>query len=116
MRPRIICLCGSSRFVAESAVKAWEFNKQGIATFFMPLLPQWYPGVQEHHQAEAENVAANLDNLWLQLIELADEVFVVNCQGYIGERTAIEIAHALKLGKPVGYLEPPNSTARVNQQ
>src|SRR5450759_2136090 len=78
-RPKIICLCGSSRFVAESAVKAWEFNKQGIATFFMPLLPMWYPGVQEHHQAEAENVAVNLDNLWLQLSQMADEVFVVNC-------------------------------------
>ena len=81
----------------------------------MPLLPLWYPGVQEHHQAEAENVAANLDNLWLQLIQMADEVFVVNCpderdpNGYIGERTRIEINHALSLGKPVRYLVMPNS-------
>jgi hypothetical protein len=103
--PKIICLCGSSRFVGESAVKAWEFNKLGIATFSMPLLPQWYPGVREHHQAEAEGVAEHLDALWLQLIEMADEVFVVNVGGYIGERTAIEIAHAVKLGKPVNYLE-----------
>lgn len=110
MRPKIITLCGSSRFVAESAVKAWEFNKQGIATFHMPLLPQWYPGVQEHHQAEHEEVAAKLDNLWLALIAMSDEIFVVNCpmpgceDGYIGERTRIEINHALKLGKPVRYL------------
>ena len=108
-RPKIVTICGSSRFVAESAVKAWELNKQGIATFFMPLLPMWYPGVQEHHQAEAENVAANLDNLWLELIAMSDEIFVVNCSipghenGYIGERTRIEINHALKLGKPVRY-------------
>ena len=103
---KIITICGSSRFVGESAVKAWEFNKQGIATFFMPLLPQWYPGVQEHHQAESENVASNLDNLWLRLIEMSDEIFIVNCGGYIGERTRIEINHALSLGKPVNYLEP----------
>jgi hypothetical protein len=113
-RPKIITICGSSRFVAESAVKAWELNKQGIATFFMPLLPMWYPGVQEHHQAEAENVAENLDNLWLELIAMSDEIFVVNCpderdpKGYIGERTRIEINHALKLGKPVRYLVEQN--------
>jgi hypothetical protein len=105
VKPRIICLCGSSRFVDISAVKAWEFNKQGVATFFMPLLPAWYAGVQEHHQAEAEGVAEALDNLWLQLIEMADAIYVVNHDGYIGERTAIEIAHARKLGKPVLFLE-----------
>ncbi len=104
-RPKIVCICGSSRFVDVSAVKAWEFNKLGIATFMMPLLPHWYPGVQEHHQAEAEGVAEALDNLWLRLIEMADEVFVVNVDGYIGERTGIEIGHARKLGKPVVYLE-----------
>lgn len=102
-RPKIVVICGSSRFVQECAVKAWELNKQGIATFFMPTLPAWYPGVQEHHQAEAEGAAKNLDDLWLRLIDMADEVFVMNCEGYIGERTEIEIQHALKAGKPVNY-------------
>ena len=119
-RPKIVTICGSSRFVGESAVKAWELNKQGVATFFMPLLPMWYPGVQEHHQAEAEGVAANLDNLWLELIAMSDEIFVVNCpderdpKGYIGERTRIEINHALKLGKPVRYLVEQN--ARISDE
>jgi hypothetical protein len=107
MKPHIVCICGSSRFVAESAVKAWELNKAGVATFFMPLLPQWYPGVKEHHQAEEEGVADKLDALWLQLIEMADAVFVVNVGGYIGERTAIEIAHANELGKVIQYAESP---------
>lgn len=112
-RPKLVCICGSSRFVGESAVKAWELNKQGIATFMMPLLPQWYPGVTEHHLAEAEGCAEALDNLWLKLIEMSDEVFVMNCGGYIGERTKIEIAHATKLGKPVNYevaTKPPAMT------
>lgn len=39
------------------------------------------------------------------LIEMSDEIFVVNCGGYIGERTRIEIDHATKAGKPVVYLE-----------
>ena len=105
-RPKLVCICGSSRFVAESAVAAWELNKQGVATFFMPLLPRWYPGVREHHQAEAEGVAKNLDDLWLKLIAIADEVLVINVGGYIGERTRIEITHAKFLGKPVKFMEP----------
>lgn len=105
-RPKLVCICGSSKFVEQSAVKAWELNKQGIATFYMPLLPHWYPGVQPHHQAEAEGVADKLDALWLEMIALADEVFVVNVGGYIGARTRIEIGHAMKLGKLVNFLEP----------
>lgn len=100
---KIVTICGSSRFVSECAVKAWELNKQGIATFFMPTLPMWYPGIQEHHQAEHEGVAENLDNLWLRLIEMSDEVFIMNCGGYIGERTGIERDHAIKFGIPVKY-------------
>ena len=106
-RPKIVCICGSSRFVQECAVKAWELNKQGIATFFMPTLPEWYPNVQEHHQAEHEGVAKNLDDLWLRLIAMADEVFIMNVGGYIGERTAIEAAHAKALGKKVSYEQHP---------
>jgi len=38
-------------------------------------------------------------------IAMADEVLVVNVNGYIGERTAIEIRYAEERGKPVHYLE-----------
>jgi hypothetical protein len=112
MKPKIVTICGSSRFVEECAVKAWELNKQGIATFYMPLLPSWYPGAMPHHQAEAEGVASNLDNLWLKLIEMSDEIIVMNLpvpgheQGYIGERTAIEIRYAEAAGKPITYVTP----------
>ena len=90
MKPKIVCICGSSRFVQHCAVKAWELNKQGIATFFMPTLSSWYPGVQQHHQAESEGVAKNLDDLWLKLIEMADEVFAMNVGGYIATRRVKE--------------------------
>jgi len=42
--------------------------------------------------------------------KLADEIFIVNPGGYIGERTKVEIAHALSLGKPVDYLEKIEQT------
>lgn len=103
-RPKIVCLCGSSFFRNVVAVKAWEFEKQGILALGMHLLPQWYTGVADH-LAEHEGVAETLDELHLEKIQLADFVYVVNKGGYIGARTKIEIEFAESLGKPVEYME-----------
>ncbi|MEE8113261.1 MAG: hypothetical protein V3T23_02790 [Nitrososphaerales archaeon] len=101
--PEIVCLCGSSRFVGEIAVKAWELEKQGILVLGMHLLPSWYTEVGDH-LAEHEGVAEILDELHLRKIDTADRVLVMNVNGYIGERTAIEIEYAQSLDKPVQWL------------
>ena len=54
----------------------------------------WKPGTKEM-----------LDKMHLQKIDMADEIFVINVGGYIGESTRREIAHAEQTGKPVRYLE-----------
>jgi len=36
---------------------------------------------------------------------MADEIFVINKNGYIGDSTRSEIAYALEHGKKVNYLE-----------
>ena len=36
---------------------------------------------------------------------MADEIFVINVGGYIGESTRSEIAYAVAAGKSVKYLE-----------
>ena len=38
-------------------------------------------------------------------IDMADEIFVINVNGYIGESTKSEIQYALNKGKKVNYLE-----------
>lgn len=110
-RPEIICLCGSSRFVNEMAVIAWEFEKDGKITMGLHLLPEWYKTKCESHLAEAEGVAEQMDELHLRKIDLADRVFVVNVDGYIGDSTRREIAYATAHGKPVVYLEPAAEVA-----
>lgn len=57
-------------------------------------------------QLIAPEVKAALDVLHLRKIDLADEVFVLNVGGYIGESTRREIAYAERTGKPVTYLDP----------
>lgn len=46
-----------------------------------------------------------LDALHHQKIDIADEIFVLNVGGYIGESTRNEIAYAERRGKRVRYLE-----------
>ena len=105
-RPEVVCLCGSSRFVAEMAMIAWGLEKEGKIVLSLHLLPADYPGVAADHQAEAEGVAAHMDALHLRKIDLADRVLVVNVHGYIGDSTRNEIRYAVRAEKPVVYLEP----------
>ena len=110
MPTRIITLCGSSRFIETFAVMAWEFEKGGVITLGLHLLPQAYierkgHGDIEGHLAEAEGVADFMDALHFKKIEMSDSIFVINIDGYIGESTAREIKYAKSLGKPISYLE-----------
>ncbi|HUX92925.1 MAG TPA: hypothetical protein VMV36_03895 [Ignavibacteriaceae bacterium] len=107
-RPKIICTIGSSRFCDVEAVMKWEFEKQGFICIGMHLLPEWYckqKGIGKGHAGETEGVAKIMDELHLKKIEMADEIFVINVNGYIGERTTFEIDYATKLGKPIKYLK-----------
>jgi hypothetical protein len=46
-----------------------------------------------------------LDDIHKRKIDMADEIFVINVGGYIGDSTRSEIDYALKHGKIVRYLE-----------
>ncbi len=103
---KIVCICGSTRFIEEMAVAAWEMEKQGILVIGPHLLPANYPGVQRDHQAEAEGVREVLDELHLRKIDLCDEIYVVDPGGYIGTSTKNELEYARKQGKPIRYMVP----------
>lgn len=60
---------------------------------------------------EYDRVKTMLDELHLRKIDLADEVFILNVGGYIGESTSRELRYALDHGKPVRFLEEPAGTA-----
>ena len=47
-----------------------------------------------------------LDDMHKRKIDMADEIFVINVGGYIGESTRSEIEYAVIHGKTVKYLEP----------
>lgn len=54
--------------------------------------------------ADSSNLKGRLGGVHFQKIRMADEVFIVDPGGYVGESTRREIAYAESLGKPVRYL------------
>ena len=46
-----------------------------------------------------------LDDIHKRKIDMADEIFVINVGGYIGDSTCSEIEYAMAHGKKVRYLE-----------
>lgn len=105
MKPKIVCLCGSTRFTPLMMMIEWQYAKQGILALGWFVRPT-SEGEQEHHLAEKEGVHEIFDELHKCKIDLADEVMVLNVGGYIGESTRSEINYAIKQNKPIRYLEP----------
>lgn len=97
-RPRVVALCGSTRFKAEFG---WANRVLTLAGYIVVA-----PGVFGHADGIelTDEQKAALDALHLRKIDMADEVIVVNPGGYIGDSTRAEIAYAKQVGKPVGYL------------
>jgi len=99
-RPTIVCLCGSTRFMREFELCCIRESSKGKI-----VLSVWY-NFHEAPQTELSRQAKiRADELHLRKIELADEILVLNVNGYIGESTRNEINHAKKLKKRIRYLE-----------
>jgi hypothetical protein len=111
-RPTIVCLCGSTRFYDEFQQANYDFTMQGQIVLSVGFYPH---AKSEHGHGEGvghdsvEKVA--LDELHKRKIDLADEVYVLNVGGYIGDSTRSEIEYAESIGKPVRFLEPASERA-----
>jgi len=104
IKPKIVVLCGSSKFVEIIAVTAWLIERDELAiTMGLNLLPSWYPDCPADHLAEHEGCAEAMDELHLRKIDLAGEIFVVDWDSYIGDSTRSEIAYAEQAQKHIRY-------------
>lgn len=104
--PKIICLCGSTRFTNEMLVKQWELTKQGFIVLSWCALPDsYFQGEDNAHIGDQEGVKEIIDEVHKRKIDLCDEVFVLNIEGYIGESTRSEIDYATQKEKTIKYLE-----------
>lgn len=52
-----------------------------------------------------EDIKKMLDDMHKRRIDMADEIFVINKNGYVGSSTKAEIEYAKKLGKKIIFME-----------
>ncbi len=103
---RVITLCGSTRFKDEiNAVNA-RLTMQGNIVISLGVFG--HVDMPDHDWTTSGNAdKLMLDELHRRKIDLSDEIYVVNVDGYIGESTRGEIDYARAHGKIVRYLERP---------
>lgn len=105
--PKIVCLCGSTRFTEAMLILQWGLTKQGFVVLSWCALPDsYFKGEDKHHIGDQEGVKEMVDEVHLRKIDLADEVIILNVGGYIGESTQNELNYAKKKGKIICFLEP----------
>ena len=101
----VITLCGSTRFRAEYERVQKELTLQGNIVISVGLF-----GHSGDDEVWKDGVKEMLDEMHLAKIDMADEIFVINPGGYVGQSTSREIAYARSRGKTVKSLcplEPP---------
>ena len=96
------------RFADQHAIARWEIEQTGeYICLMINYLPAAYGesiGLSHaDHFGEQLGLKELLDELHLRKIDLADEVYVVNVDGYVGESTQLEIAYAIATKKPVRF-------------
>ncbi len=105
IRPPIVCLCGSTRFLDTFFEMGWKYTLEGWIVLSIGVSN--IADDQGGHGAEAigPDVADRLDELYLRKIDLADEIMILNVGGYIGESTLKELMYAQSIGKKIVFLE-----------
>ncbi|CAG9622477.1 DUF4406 domain-containing protein [Sutcliffiella rhizosphaerae] len=94
---KVITLCGSTKFKKEFRMAEATLTLQGNIVLSLGFF----------EQSEGITITQEQVKLFKEMhykkIDMADEIFVVDEKGYIGESTASEIEYARKNGKPIRY-------------
>lgn len=103
--PKIVCLCGSTKFYQEFQKANYQETGKGhivLSVGFFMHKPEMVHGQTLGIKSPKQKIM--LDELHKRKIDLCDEVLVIDIGGYIGESTRSEIDYAIARGKPVRYI------------
>ena len=104
---KVITLCGSTKFKDEFMKVQKDLTLKGNIVISVGLFG--HSGDNEVWENMDEGTFTKtkemLDDMHKRKIDMADEIFVINVGGYIGESTKSEIEYAKDTGKKINYLE-----------
>jgi len=108
----VITLCGSTRFKEQFLEAQKRLTLEGNIVISVGLF-----GHSGDDEVWTEGTKQMLDDMHKRKIDMADAIYVINVDGYIGESTRSEIEYAQMNGKDVRYLEEsmailPDETVR----
>ena len=95
---KIITLCGSTKFKKQFLSEQKRLTLEGNIVISVGLF-----GHRGDMEAWSENTKEMLDDMHKRKIDLADEIFVINVDGYVGSSTQSEIEYAKNTNKQVKY-------------
>lgn len=109
-RYKIITLCGSTRFKGAFMEAQKRLTLEGNIVISVGLFGHSGDSEVWENMDEGTLTATKemLDDMHKCKIDMADEIYVINVGGYIGESTRSEINYAQAHGKLVRYLENPS--------
>ena len=103
---KVITLCGSTRFKDEFLQTQKDLTLQGNIVISVGLFG--HAGDSEVWENMDDGTLTKtkemLDDMHKRKIDMADEIFVINVNGYIGNSTKSEIEYAEAHNKKVNYL------------
>ena len=99
-RFKVITLCGSVKFKDDFLAVQKRLSINGNIVLSV--------GFFDFDEGEivTHEIKQMLGDMHKRKIDMADEIYVINKGGYIGESTKSEIEYAIKNNKKVNYLEP----------
>lgn len=104
---KVVTLCGSTRFKDQFMEMQKKLTLEGYIVISVGLFG--HAGDQEVWDGMDEGTLSKtkemLDDMHKRKIDMADEIYVINVGGYIGDSTRSEIQYAEAHGKPVRYYE-----------
>lgn len=104
----IVTLCGSTRFKEDFLKVQKELTLKKYIVISVGLFG--HSGDEEVWERLDEDTLTEtklmLDDMHKEKIDMADEIFVINPQGYIGDSTWSEICYAYMTDKRIESLEP----------
>lgn len=104
---KVITLCGSTRFKDAFMEAQKRLTLEGNIVISVGLFghsgdEEVWDGMDEGTLSKTKEM---LDDMHKRKIDMADEIYVINVGGYIGDSTKSEVKYAKATGKPVKYLE-----------
>ena len=100
---KVVTLCGSTRFKEQFMDAQKRLTLAGYIVISVGLFG--HAGDQEVWDGMDEGTLSKTKEMLDDMHNMADEIYVINVGGYIGDSTRSEIQYAEEHGKPVRYYQ-----------